>query len=171
MLELGAEEGDLLNASLDIVLVGSTGTDDHAEGVGTVVIVQSTNAMVLALSDVLHEVVTHIHPLVVEEDVSIEGTVNFVGSEVGCCRLAVVAEVLTIALSGNPGLSNEFSDVGGCLSAKRNSEDLWAETSELALVLHESSDTTLLIPDKEVLACCLGGVNDTLKVTEGVSRP
>ena len=115
MLELGAEEGDLLNASLDIVLVGSTGTDDHAEGVGTVVIVQSTNAMVLALSDVLHEVVTHIHPLVVEEDVSVEGTVNFVGGEVGYCILDIVAEVLTVTLSNNPLFPDVLSNISRSL--------------------------------------------------------
>ena len=174
VMELRVKERDLISHCSDISLVFSTATNHHAEGIGAseaTALVNTTNAMVLFLANERQVVGFHLHLLVIEKGVGGEGTLDRVGREVGRRGFDIVAEVLTVAHSHDPGLSDELTDVGRCLSGKGYLEDFWAEARKLALVLHEGANTSLLVPDKQVLARCSRVVDNALKLLEAVGGP
>ena len=118
MVEVSIEVGDVSGQCVDRVLVSVAAADDHAELFATdvVTLVQSTNSTVLRLSHERLVVGLLGHPLVVEE-LSGEGAIDVVVSEVGLSLIEVEASGLTLTLANDPSLTDDLGDGSVVLSA------------------------------------------------------
>ena len=155
MLEVGLEVRDLVDLSLNGGSILSARADDHGEVVATAVAttrVDATDAMVLVVADILHELSLLGHLLIVEEVSGFEGAFGVPAGEVRLCLVNVVAETLAIAHAVDPLFAERLSCVTDSLATERDVEDIRCHWSKLSLVLHESGDSSLLVPDEEVLA-------------------
>ena len=105
MLELRAEERDLVRDCSDIFFGLSTTTNYHGEGWNAGVAtawVDAANSMVLILANISHIVGLLIHLLPVKEGVRVERAIDFEGCKVWRGCLEIIAKVLSIAHAYNP---------------------------------------------------------------------
>ena len=128
--------------------------------------------MILVLANVWHEVSFHSHVLIVEELLTVEGTLKVkVSVELGLCLVDVQAETVTVAHGGDPVLADDFRYVGWRLSLKLDVDHLWGEVYEMSLVLQESTDIALLVPDKGILSGLMCLIHDCFKLLETLGWP
>ena len=118
MVEVSIEVGDGGSQCVDRVFISVAAADDHAELFATdvVTLVQSTDSTVLRLSHERLVVGLLGHPLVVEE-LSGEGAIDVVVSEVGLSLIEVEASGLTLTLANDPSLTDDLGDGSVVLSA------------------------------------------------------
>ena len=96
------------------MFVFETTAHDHSKGVGTAVPVtrvDATDSVVFIFTNKRHVVLGHVHLLPVEENIGVEGTINFEASEVGLGGIEVKAEVLALTHAIDKLLSDEFSNI------------------------------------------------------------
>ena len=152
MVERSVEVGDLSGDFSEVFLVCSAAAEDANKLRRAIVVarVLATKAHVLAVTHERHVVGLLVQPFPVEE-VSRESAFMLVLRPVRRTCLHVKAELLALAHAVNEGLADEVADVLSRLAAEGLLDNLGAKSGKLALVLHESADRALLVPDEEVL--------------------
>ena len=133
--------------------------------------VDSTDSVVLVVANECHVVSFLVHPLPVEVLLGNECSLYSESGEVRGRTLDVVTEVLTIARTIDPLFPDVLADVGVCLSLEGDFDDFGGKRCELSLVLHEGANTSLLIPDEQVLLSCSCVHDRGLKLLEAVRGP
>ena len=165
------EVGDAIELLLVVFVVGLLGHDNDDELLVGVEVsrVESTESVVLLLSDPLDVSVTH------APGVSVE---HFVGGEVGLVgelalevdgELAEVDNVGSAISHGEDHLSSELLEgVALLLHAGRDLEGLLVEIVKVVSVVGEDGNVAIQVTEKEVLTSRLSLPNNVVKLSKGV---
>ena len=135
--------------------------------------VQATDSVVLIISHHLHVVVFLKEVCAVKDESSVEDSIILpLISKVWGHLVEVQELVLSVSQAANNILSSQLKDWGHVLLAIHGVLHLlWSPVSELSLVLEEHADTSLLIPEHQVLALIPGCLNMLNKLTQSGGLP
>ena len=114
--------------------------------------IDSTWTMIFILTDVAYIIVSLVHRSKVEEYVWVESAIDAkLSAEVRFRLLYIEAELVAGAHSPDPLLADQFRCTIYLLSSEGSLDDLRTKLNLHSFVVHESTNVTMLIPNKEIL--------------------
>ena len=174
MVEVRVEVGNSCDLLLNSCLIFGSGADDADKIFGANVAeawVDATDAVVLVIAHIPLVDFFLVELSIVEEHISIEGAFLVVLGPLCDGFVDVETEALSLTHGIDELLANVLSNALVSLVSHGLLEDVWSELEALALVVHESADTALLIPNEEVLACLMSISDNRFEPLQGLLRP